>query len=157
MKTANTNTNPQATLLEDALKAHLDDLATKDKAFAERYANPKKSIAECAKYIMGEAYAMASGQRCVAISDEQTYGMAVHYYDEDDIQIRSTPGGGCAPAPSKPALTEEEKAAQAERIEAEIRVMRAERKEKEKAEKAKQKSRQEADATQAPSLFGDEF
>ena len=55
-----------------------------------KYANEKKSIDECCSYIMGEARKRGNA---VAISDEEVYGMAVHYYDEDDIKINRLPAG----------------------------------------------------------------
>ena len=64
---------------------------------------------------MGEAR-----KRCnaIAISDEEVYGMAVHYYDEDDIKINRLPAGEKASvsSPAKPVeLTEEDKKAARDR------------------------------------------
>ena len=69
---------------KQAIKAYLDKRAEEDSLFAPQYANEKKSIDECCSYIMGEARKRGNA---VAISDEEVYGMAVHYYDEDDIKI----------------------------------------------------------------------
>lgn len=38
---------------EETIKAYLDERAKSDPQFAERYANPKKSIEDCSKYIIG--------------------------------------------------------------------------------------------------------
>lgn len=76
--------------METAIKNYLDNRAKTDELFAEKYANPKKSIDECCEYITGEAYARAK-DGTAAISDEEVYGMAVHYYDEEDINIRKAP------------------------------------------------------------------
>ena len=76
--------------METAIKNYLDNRAKTDELFAAKYANPKKSIDECCKYITGEAYARAKDGTAV-ISDEEVYGMAVHYYDEENIEIRKAP------------------------------------------------------------------
>lgn len=60
---------------------------------------------------MGEARKRGNA---VAISDEEVYGMAVHYYDEDDIKINRLPAGEKTSVSSsaKPVeLTEEDKKA----------------------------------------------
>ena len=60
---------------------------------------------------------MGEARKCgnaVAISDEEVYGMAVHYYDEDDIKINRLPAGEKTSVSSsaKPVeLTEEDKKA----------------------------------------------
>lgn len=95
-----------------AIKAYLDKRSEEDPLFAPKYANPKKSIDECCSYILGEARKRGNA---VVISDEEAYGMAVHYYDEDDIKINKLPAGQKAsvssPAPQPVELTEEEKKA----------------------------------------------
>lgn len=78
---------------ELAIKAYLDTKAEQDPLFAKTYAKPNKSIQECCKYIIGEAKKRkfsADGGSMAAISDAETYGMAVHYYDEDDIVVDKT-------------------------------------------------------------------
>lgn len=96
----------------EAIKAYLDKRAVEDPLFAPKYANPKKSINECCNYIMGEARKRGNA---VVISDEEVYGMAVHYYDEEDIKINKLPANSRAsvssPAPAPVELTEEEKKA----------------------------------------------
>lgn len=96
---------------KQAIKAYLDKRAEEDSLFAPKYANEKKSIDECCSYIMGEARKRGNA---VAISDEEVYGMAVHYYDEDDIKINRLPAGEKTSVSSsaKPVeLTEEDKKA----------------------------------------------
>ena len=100
---------------KQAIKAYLDKRAEEDSLFAPKYANEKKNIDECCSYIMGEARKRGNA---VAISDEEVYGMAVHYYDEDDIKINRLPAGEKASvsSPSKPVeLTEEDKKAARDR------------------------------------------
>ena len=94
---------------KQAIKAYLDKRAEEDSLFAPKYANEKKSIDECCSYIMGEARKRGNA---IAISDEEVYGMAVHYYDEDDIKINRLP----VSSPAKPVeLTEEDKKAARDR------------------------------------------
>jgi hypothetical protein len=83
--------------MEATIKKYLDNRAKTDELFAEKYANPKKSIDECCKYITGEAYAKAKNG-CAVISDEEVYGMAVHYYDEETVEIRKAPAGAKVPS-----------------------------------------------------------
>lgn len=64
------------------IKAYLDDRASNDELFAATYAKPNKSIDECCNYILREV--QKSGQN--GFADEEIFGMAVHYYDEDDIK-----------------------------------------------------------------------
>lgn len=72
---------------ETAIKKFLDNLASEDMAFAENYRKPNKSISECCKYIMQEVEKNRKGQRCVACTDEEVFGLAIHYYDEDNIKV----------------------------------------------------------------------
>lgn len=47
-----------------------------------------KSIDEMWEYIKSEARKQAENG-CACIEDDQVYGWAVHYYDEDDIKVES--------------------------------------------------------------------
>lgn len=64
----------------EAIKSYLDRRASEDKMFAESYSNPKKSIAECCDFIVSEV----KRQNRTAMTDDEVYGLAVHYYDESD-------------------------------------------------------------------------
>lgn len=78
----------QLTSFETAIKNHLDNLAKEDSAFAGKYAKPGKSISECCKYIYQQVEKnRKNNERCVACSSEEVFGLAVHYYDEDDIKV----------------------------------------------------------------------
>lgn len=82
-----------------AIRPLLEKAMAEDKLFADevrekeaREKNPK-SLAECADYIMGEAYEYASKNRqgnfgLAGMSDDMMVGLIKHYYDEDDIKIR---------------------------------------------------------------------
>ena len=69
---------------EQAIKTYLDNRAKEDELFEKTYAKPNKSVEECCKYILQEARKRGNA---VAMTDEEVYGMAVHYYDEDSIKV----------------------------------------------------------------------
>lgn len=106
---------------KDAIKAYLDKRAVEDPLFAVSYAKENKSIDECFNYILNEARKRGNA---VCMTDEEVFGLAVHYYDEDDIKVDKAPVGYSASTSrtAKPKvnveLTEDEKAqARAEAIE----------------------------------------
>lgn len=112
--------------IKDAIKSYLDERARTDELFARSYAKKNKSIDECFAYIMGEVLKnsinIASGVKGCMMDNDVVYGMAVHYYDEDDIKVNKLPSNVRASAstttPVKPVkLTEEdEKKAREEAI-----------------------------------------
>ena len=76
------------TAFETAIKTFLDNLAKEDEMFAKNYAKPNKSISECCKYIYQQVEKnKKAGEQCVACTDEEVYGLAIHYFDEDDIVV----------------------------------------------------------------------
>ena len=54
-----------------------------DPLFAPNLQKPNKNIEECITYILNEV--QKSG--CNGFDDDEIYSMAVHYYDEDNIEI----------------------------------------------------------------------
>lgn len=144
-------------LFQKRIKEYLDGKAANDAAFAEKYANEKKSIEECCDFIIGEV----KKTNRVGFDDAEIYGLATHYYDEDECK----PNGKhscrivCDVAP---VLTEEEKAKLAEEAKAEykqgvIRQMQAEEqaKKEKQVKAAKEKREKEAALYGQTSLFGD--
>ena len=75
--------NQCSTQFEDTIKKYLDEFATKDSEFARKYANEKKSITECCNYIID--IVRQSGKN--GFADEEVFGMAVHYYDEENVTV----------------------------------------------------------------------
>lgn len=76
------------TAFETSIKTFLDNLAKEDEMFAKNYAKPNKSISECCKYISQQVEKnRKNNERCVVCPDEEVYGLAIHYYDEDDIVV----------------------------------------------------------------------
>lgn len=65
------------------IQNYLDARAREDELFAPRYANPKKNIDDCCTFIINQV--RQSG--CNGFADEEIYSMALHYYDEEDIDI----------------------------------------------------------------------
>ncbi|MFR9546750.1 MAG: PcfK-like family protein [Rikenellaceae bacterium] len=68
---------------ETAIKDYLELRADMDSLFAEKFYNPNKSIGDCATYIMN--WVKDSG--CVGFTDDEIYSQAMHYYDEEEIDV----------------------------------------------------------------------
>jgi hypothetical protein len=64
------------------IKAHLEKRATEDELFAVTYKKENKNLDECCNYVME----CAKKGGCAGYSDDEVFGWAVHYYDEDDIK-----------------------------------------------------------------------
>ena len=132
----------------EPVREYLEKRAAEDPQFAEKYANPKKSLEECCRYIYGEAHKRAAGSSCVYIPPEEVFGWAMHYYDEEDIEVTSAGYTGRA-VPKPVELTEEQKAqaekAALEKYEAQqlAKIQERERA-KAKAEAEKRKAAREA-------------
>ncbi|WP_311551627.1 PcfK-like family protein [Prevotella pallens] len=83
----------------------LNQRAMKDPLFAPQLEKPNKSIEECVRYILCEV--KKSG--CNGFSDMEIYSMALHYYDQDDIEVGEV--SACRAVVNHVVeLTEEEKA-----------------------------------------------
>lgn len=81
------------TPFETALKYHLDKRAAEDPQFAVSYAKPNKSLEECCKYIYQIAeQSNKKKQRVLGAKGEEVIGLAIHYYDEDDIKVKGPDG-----------------------------------------------------------------
>jgi len=68
---------------KNTIKAHLDQRAETDVLFSFQYSKPEKSIDDCITYILNEV--KKSG--CNGFADDEIYNMAIHFYDEDNIEI----------------------------------------------------------------------
>lgn len=68
---------------KDTIKACLDKRSNEDTQFALAYAKENKNIDDCITYILNSV--QQSG--CNGFADDEIFGMAVHYYDEDNIDI----------------------------------------------------------------------
>ena len=136
-----------------AIKEHLDSIAAKDAAFAEKYSAEGKSLDECVDYIIGQV--KNSGLN--GFDDNEIYGMAIHYYEESDLGDIKKGITANVVVNHQVALTEEEKEEARKKalasFEAEQlrKLQDKERKEKEaakrKAEEAKERAKKEAAGT----------
>ena len=62
---------------------YLNLRAATDTLFAPNLQKPHKSIEQCITYILNQV--QKSG--CNGFEDDEIYSMAVHYYDEDDLEV----------------------------------------------------------------------
>ena len=92
-------------LFKNAIKAYLDNRAKEDELFARAYAREGKNIDDCCTYILNEVE--RSG--CNGFADDEIFGMAIHYYDEDKIEIGEKIDAGRVVINRTVELTEEEK------------------------------------------------
>ena len=94
---------------QEILKAYLDERAKTDELFAKTYAKENKSFERCWQYIFQEAakYAVnCEGGKAAAILADDVFSWAVHYYDEDGLEIdkpKPTPAPMPAPTAAKKA------------------------------------------------------
>ena len=65
------------------VKMYLEQRAAEDELFAKNYRNPAKNMDDCVTYILN--YVQKSG--CNGFTDGEIYGQAVHYYDENEIEV----------------------------------------------------------------------
>ena len=65
------------------IQQYLEQRAQEDELFRPRYANPQKNIDDCITFILN--YVQKSG--CNGFTDDEIYSLALHYYDEDDLDI----------------------------------------------------------------------
>ena len=87
------------------IAGYLNQRAMADPLFAPNLMKPNKNIEDCITYILNEV--QRSG--CNGFDDDEIYSMAVHYYDEDNIEVGKTVS--CRVAVNHAVeLTEEEKA-----------------------------------------------
>lgn len=66
---------------ESAIRRYLDQRAAEDPQFAQSYANPSKNISQCCAFIISEV----RKTKRTAFTNDEIYGLAVHYYDEANL------------------------------------------------------------------------
>ncbi len=86
------------------IENYLEDRALYDSLFAKSYTKEHKNIDDCVTYILNEV--KQSG--CNGFADEEVFSMALHYYDEDDIEVGKATKGSVV-VNHHIELTEEEK------------------------------------------------
>ena len=68
------------------IKAYLDERAKNDELFAVSYAKENKKFEDCITFILNQAMAVCKEGGC-GMTDSEVYSLAVHFYDEDVIEI----------------------------------------------------------------------
>lgn len=152
---SNKENNP----VKNAIKAYLDKRAQEDTLFAASYAKENKSIDECFDYIIGE---IRKKGNAVYMSDDEVFGMAVHYYDEDDIKIAPLPTGekvatGNTEKPTSAISDQEKESIKAQAIKEYKQQLKEAKEEKaKKREEAKHNAHAQELNIFTPSLFGED-
>ena len=62
---------------------YLEQRAEEDALFAKKYRNPAKNIDDCVTHILN--YVRKSG--CNGFTDGEIFGQAIHYYEENEIEV----------------------------------------------------------------------
>lgn len=126
-----------------AIENHLNQLAEKDSLFAETLKKENKNIDDCCTYILNQV--QESGRN--GFEDSEIYGMAVHYYDEDDIK----PGKSIK---AKVVVNHVIELSEEEKAEAKKKAMeKAIEEEKEKMKKKREAKKPVESSKSKPSLF----
>ncbi len=144
---------------KETIQKYLDERAKTDELFAKSYSKAEKNIDECLRYIITEARRRADGET-TCMSDDEVFSLAVHYYDEDHIEVDQKVDASkvkVVNAAAEIELTDEEKAQARERA---IRAYQEKCIEEEKAKaaaraKAKKKAKEEAKTTYRQTSFFD--
>lgn len=90
---------------KQAIKKYLDERAQEDELFAVSYNKENKNIDDCCTYILNQV--KESG--CNGFDDDEIFSMAVHYYDEDNIEVGKMPSNMKMVINHQVELTDEEK------------------------------------------------
>ena len=80
---ATTKENKGTRAFNETIKAYLEERAENDALFAVKFANPSKSVDDCVTYILNQV--QKSG--CNGFTDAEVYGMAIHFYEENEIEV----------------------------------------------------------------------
>lgn len=78
--------------MEEIIKAYLEERAKTDMSVAFNLKKENKNIKDCCKYIQQQALKKAKGtarEKACMIDNDVVYGWAVHYYDEDSIDVNA--------------------------------------------------------------------
>lgn len=74
----------------ERIKSYLDERAEKDELFGQMYMKENKNLEGCFGYIVAQAKKRGNE---VCMTDEEVFGLAVHYYCEDDLKENPLPKG----------------------------------------------------------------
>ena len=128
------------------IQMYLEQRAEEDALFAKSYRNPAKNIDDCVTHILN--YVQKSG--CNGFTDGEIYGQAIHYYEENEIEV-GKPMNCQVVVNHVVELTEEEKAEARQNA---VRQYQEEQLRKlQNRHKPRTATKATAQATQEPSLF----
>lgn len=85
--------------------SYLENKAQTDELFAPKFENPNKNIDDCITYIFSTVH--KSG--CNGFHHDEIFAMAIHYYEEENIQIDKNQFNTRVVVNQVVELTEEEK------------------------------------------------
>lgn len=71
---------------KQTIKAYLDERAKTDELFAVSYAKENKNLDDCITFILNQVMEICKEGGC-GMTDDEVYSLAVHYYDEDNIEV----------------------------------------------------------------------
>lgn len=125
------------------IQIYLNNRAEQDELFAETLKKENKNIDDCVTYILNQV--QASG--CNGFTDDEIFGMAVHYYDEDDVKPGKKINANVV-VNHHVELTEEEKAQAKQKAIDEVIA-----KEKERITSKTKKKKEEKKETEQGTLF----
>ena len=129
------------------ISEYLQVRANTDEQFAKSFAKPNKNIDECINFILNTV--KESG--ACGFDDDEIYGIAVHYYDEDEVDPKYLKGiNGNVVVNHKPQLTAEDLEELAQKAKDDY-YNECLRKQKELTQPKKKAVKQEIEQ---PSLFG---
>ena len=80
---ATTRENKGTRAFNDTIREYLEGMAENDALFAVKFANPSKSVEDCVTYIINKV--KKSG--CNGFTDDEIFGKAVHYFEENEIEV----------------------------------------------------------------------
>lgn len=127
---------------QDTIAQYLMKRAENDPLVAVKLANPSKTMEQCCAYIIGEV--KKSG--CCGFTDDEIFGMAMHYWEETEIEVSNAPVNYRVVVNHVVELTDEEKAQARKEAIAKLR-------DKEMARMKKAKTTEKKVKEVQPSLF----
>ncbi|ATS03513.1 PcfK-like family protein [Porphyromonas gingivalis] len=131
---------------KNVIQNYLDERAQYDELFAENYRKKDKDMDSCIQYILNTV--KQSG--CNGFADDEIYSMAVHFFDEDNIDIGSPINAHVVAVVNQVVeLTAEEK----EQAHREAMQRAQEEAYRKMTQPTKKKAKTTVDATLQPSLF----
>lgn len=98
------NMNKGSDHFKKTIQKRLDEIAEMDPLFQKSLEKEHKNIDDCINYILTQVKKIGAA----GYTDDEIYGMAVHYYDEDDLE-KCNPVKMGVVVNHKPELTDQEK------------------------------------------------